>query len=70
MQLSAYMSADNATATVPATACISILINSQSPGLHVHIWDDEDIFDSMNVSFKVFETWKAIKKYDPTATKP
>ncbi len=67
MQLAAYREAD-ALSGMHAAKCLSIIINSQSPQMHVHVWDDRVLEKSMNIFSKLTDVWMLLKGYDPRIT--
>ena len=62
LQLAAYREAD--ALTLPkADTCLSILINSQEPGLHIHQWSQEDIAHNWEAFQLISKLWAKMKKF-------
>ncbi len=64
LQLSAYREADAMNAPL-ADSCLSILINSQEPGLHIHEWPKDEIVRQFKCFGKLTELWQMVKNYNP-----
>jgi len=66
MQLSAYKEADALTSPNTPETCLSIILNSEEPGLFVKEWPKDEIIHSFECFRRLCDLWKCLKKYDPT----
>lgn len=62
LQLSAYREAD-ALSLPKADTCLSILINSQEPGVHIHQWSQEEIQHGWECFQLISKLWAKMKKF-------
>lgn len=63
MQLSAYREADSLV--LPrADTCVSFLINSQEPGIHIHQWSEDDLTHAWECFKGVCHLWQKMKKFE------
>jgi hypothetical protein len=64
MQLAAYRDAD-AVHNPRADQCLSIIVNSQTPDLHIHTWPAEDVERFGSVFLCLLQAYKLLKKHNP-----
>lgn len=65
MQLAAYRAADAMQNPIPATACLSVIINSQEPGIHVHQWPEAELEAAWRKFELLVHYWQLDKNYKP-----
>ena len=65
MQLAAYREADALTGD-RASHCMSILISSVQPAVHIHKWDESDMTHAFTCFTKLTDLWQTLKQYTPT----